>query len=729
MRTSVFWGFSNLLVVGMLSAQSSLITAPTEAIEPPREVADAPTLTKQSLSMGEAVRLALLYDPHIQSAKQRVAIVLGQLQQASGLFDTSVRSSASFRYAKNELFPFLVNREYGKREMLRYVATAFEQVSRSLRKALAEEDLGPPDCPEGLEFVNISLLEGLDKIRRTGLSFSDALAGQAFVITDRSSGDRRTFVLEDDSVTGYVNDFFNVCVQTDSSRLDPNKVFNTLRRIGQVTGLNLEEAFTTLPQLPKEILTLSQQIAEAVADKADLAFRRQGSMPEDEATKTLSFGFGFSKPFRNGMSITSDLRLQSTERNFIKKPLDPAFGGMGIPHAFPSSFSVSLDVPIGKGRGTVSAQAPERAAELGLNAERDRLRHTISEEVFRTTLSYISLVAAQDSLSLIEESARRQQRLLELTEQLVEAGEIARVELNRSEARVASILGVVASTRLSVLSARIALANMMGIDVKVVAEAPIASDRFTDELNNSFDVDDLVRTAVSSRRDLLAAKHFKEASQVLANAARADLKRRLDFSVTGGISTLYESPFFRFFPDETDEADRPKDTPAHYYSPRGFWRGFPAKWEPFVLGAIRFEFPTANNVAKGRLLREESSLTISEIEFSNLDRMIRDNVIDLVGALEKAESTMARRRDAVKFYEQTLESALQRYRIGDLTLIDALTTEEELTQEKLSLLGDVQKYLSLLTRLRFEVGGLVSFQDEGVLQEYVEFETKGFVKS
>jgi hypothetical protein len=67
------------------------------------------------------------------------------------------------------------------------------------------------------------------------------------------------------------------------------------------------------------------------------------------------------------------------------------------------------------------------------------------------------------------------------------------------------------------------------------------------------------------------------------------------------------------------------------------------------------------------------------------------------------------------------------FEAGDITLIDTLITEEDLTRERIQLARAMRVYLSLLARLRFEIGDLLRFTDEGTISESVEFSLQGLV--
>jgi outer membrane protein TolC len=96
-------------------------------------------------------------------------------------------------------------------------------------------------------------------------------------------------------------------------------------------------------------------------------------------------------------------------------------------------------------------------------------------------------------------------------------------------------------------------------------------------------------------------------------------------------------------------------------------------------------------------------------------------------SVQRTAAAVAAWQDAVTNGDRTLEGALQRFQTGDLTLIDTLLTEEELTFDKLQLLRQRQTYFSAVARLKFEAGDLVVFDQEGLPSEVVRFLPATFV--
>ena len=700
----------SFIVTSVFGQAQETVRVPTDALQPPEEILDPHRANENTISMADAVRITLEHDPQILLSKQDVSLAMARFQESSGIFDGRLQAAPSFRYEWAEMRPAVRQREIDKRAQLDTVATVFKEVRRELKIALESDSLRGPRCPESFEFVDAVLLDGLDEAE-----------------IDIIGVDRPLTIIVDDDIESSIFEFETICAPITEFSF-PDIQVDFLEGIRNTLDLGIDDIITDLSQFPRGTVALSHAIADAVTTRARLGFLRLGLLPIDEITKSISIEAAFQKSLRNGISFTIAGRLESSQHNFRDKPLDPRFGGFGLQNNFPSFISGQLDVPLQKGFGKITAQAPERVAELSVNAERERMRHVITEEVFRTVLSYLNLVAAQDTLSLLEESATRQQRFLDLAKQLIAADEIPRSELVRSLARLAQVESGVHSSRQSLITSQLGLSEGMGLYVTNASEAPLASDQFSKKLVSLPGAEVLLRTSEVSRRDSRALSILRNASRILAEASQNDLKRRLDLTVTVGMTTFHESGFFRFLPDELEKEDLPPEAPAHFYSPRGFTlSAFQSNWEPFITGSITFELPFGNNVAQGRHFQDRSSLRSSDIQFGDLRRLIRDNVVDVSVRLERAAESVRHRRESIGFYKQTLEAAQARFEINDISLIDVLLTEEDLTQAQLQLVQDWRTYFSLLARLKFEVGDLVIFQDLGLPVENSEFRVVDFV--
>ena len=376
--------------------------------------------------------------------------------------------------------------------------------------------------------------------------------------------------------------------------------------LSQAGALGIDATLQRVGQTEIGSLAARANDAQTVAASAALTFQQLGAVPTDSRLNAASFDVSLFKLFRNGITLGGDVALAGQEQGDGGKPLNPLFGGSDIPPEFTTSLQTTVEFPLARGRGRNAVQAPERAAERTAAGGREQLRHDTSTEVFRTTLSYLNLIAAREQVRLFEESRARQRQIADLTESAVAGGTAAEMERNRARAGAASVEARLAGARAAVVSARVGLAQTIGVDLNDVAQAPIAAQDFGPSNPTLPAIGELARQALAKRRDVRALEQDTEAAAALAAGARANLRRQLNLSLQTGFSTLYDSPLGGI--DQVTPF-----SPVPFYSPVGYSRALRAPWAPFALVSLSVELPFGNHAARGRLLQAESTLTESRI--------------------------------------------------------------------------------------------------------------------
>jgi outer membrane protein TolC len=638
------------------------------------------------LDLGQAVRLTLEHSPEIRRAVSEVGFRDGQLREASGTFNSFLRFSTTGGYVESELDPDSLQQELQRREGLFALAQTFAKLREDIADRIANRQFQPPICPPGFTTIRIS------QSGENEASLNEPVCIPVGLGTNTPEG---------------------LLSRALSSILAPpgadlTGITSDLRSI---LGLPSDDRITELEQLAQEQLERSQRIAGLVADRTALSLERLGLVPETEFRNTLAFEVRLDKPFRNGSFVGFEARLSGQEVNYAGKALDPSFGGLGLQNEFRAGFFVALNQPLGKGRGSVSAQAAERAATASLEGARRRHEHSQTERAMATIQAHIDLLAAQESLALFEQSVAAQRSIHQAMQELVKAGERARAELTRSQAGLADAETGAAKARLSVLAARSELARVVGLDAAKAGVGPTARGSFPAALIELPDVQELARRATAARLDLRAAEQEEQAASISFDAARADTRRRVDLSVRVGAASDYRSPFFRVLRDEfVNDPDETPGDPVDFYSPRGFWRALSDKYLPEIRFQVSFDIPFGNNAARGRLERSQQTLRQSRIRTGDLARVIRENVSELGASLRSARAEVDQLRRAVSEQEAVLKTALELQRAGELSLVDTLLTEKDLTSARLRLVEAYRTYGVSLARLRFEAGTLVRFE-------------------
>lgn len=133
--------------------------------------------------------------------------------------------------------------------------------------------------------------------------------------------------------------------------------------------------------------------------------------------------------------------------------------------------------------------------------------------------------------------------------------------------------------------------------------------------------------------------------------------------------------------------------------------------------SLSFDLPLANRTARGRAEQAIASHARSEVIARDLDRTIDAEVVRVNATVRATTEVLERRRQTLTLLEQSFAGTLQQFRMGEVTMVDVLLTEEELTAEQLQRLSDLQVYATALARLRYETGTLARYQQAGVLAE------------
>jgi outer membrane protein TolC len=699
-------------------AQAPDVQVPGPEVLAPREF-NPPTTAAGSLSLGDAVRSTVLRSPGLAIQSQEVGRARGQLQETSGVFDSTFSLAPALGLVNQPISPNVRNSEARKRNTLSIVADAFEELYHTMRTIAENTSTSLPVCPSGINFQ-----------------------APAFVSFDRRDPQEQTLLgstrplfsslLSNVSLDVEGIDLSQVCSRDVSGGIDSEILKPYWNVIDFSGGLGINGILTSAGQIRKEAFLHLTKITESVGSRIRLNLERLGPMPDVQLKRDFTLEASIGKALRSGLSFDASLRLHSEEFGFGDKLMDPNYGGFDLPPSFPSSATVTLNVPLGKGRGSTSVAAPERAAALTVTAQEQRLRHTVTSETFRTVVSYVNLIGAQQSLALLNQSLARQQNIVQLTDARVQAGDLANFEANRARARQANVASAVASAQANVTSARLGLADAMGIEVRQISDAPTATDQFPTVIPPAPPPVDL-DAAVGRRHDIRALERLSRASSLIAAGAAADLRKTFDFQVQGGLSTLYESPLNRFQPDEQDPIYSDftpipvRLSPTRYYNPLGLYRSLTRHWEPFVAGTFTIGIPFGNNAAKGRLAQARAAARSDQVQTDDLRRTIGEGVVSATGALARAARAWAAQDAAVAASTQAVAGALQRFQAGEITLFDLLVTEEQLTSDQLQRLQQQQEYFSILARLRYETGELVTFDNEGTPMESIGFRGGQFV--
>jgi outer membrane protein TolC len=415
--------------------------------------------------------------------------------------------------------------------------------------------------------------------------------------------------------------------------------------------------------------------------------RNLGPTPEDEVFYNGGFSLQLNKQTRWGLFLSPFLDGKVEGTNFKGKPRDENFGGKGLQDLFTFHAGINVTLPLLRGRGTDAQGAFEKAAKIGVDATRLAAQHQVSVSVLRTINAYWNLRGAQNSLNVARQSADLQSKIGQLTQASIDAGELPKVEFARVQATDARARARVQEAERSVHEARVALATAMGVAVDEQADTlPNAREEFPAAVADltAADVVKLVSAATGQRFDIRSSALVEDANRVLERQAETDKRMRLDVTDSLWWTALGER--------SVDSAiDR--------------WVG------PSTDVSLELEKPLGNNAAGGRYAQRQAEVRQQQISTLDLRRQIGLAIIRAARSMQQARLRAEQAQASVDAYQKTVDADVERFRAGDVTLIDTLLTEQQQVDAKLSLISAQQDLATLIAQLRYESGTLLSFTD------------------
>ena len=461
-------------VMALLIASSAGVAAQEQADQAP-----VIEFNPQGISLVEAVRLTLEYEPFIKLQDAAADFQAGLAQEQTGFFDFTLVGNLFTEYRVQELTE---SRKESEREKRNQLQTALDDNRENADRAetLIDRIQDVRDAPPGSE--SVALLKEVDPEIGTQVEVVDLLIGA-----------------EDDPVAR--------------------------------EGL-LQARQELLDQILTDVQGGFAQFVEGFQD-AEQSLIDLGAGPQDEVFYNANLDLQLSKLFRTGISLTPFVNNSFEGTNFRDKPRDEDFGGKGLEDLFTFRAGLSAVVPLGRGRGTDATGAGERAAFIEYSASRYAYWHEANLSALNTALAYWDLEAAQQSATIAERSVELQQVLLEATRQLIAAGEMPEIDIARTQASEARSRASLEAARRSQHVARVGLATAIGTTVtNDDATLPSARDDFpaspADGLLQEQFVMELANEALTRRSDLLAAKAREESGQVLERRAETELRPRVD---------------------------------------------------------------------------------------------------------------------------------------------------------------------------------------------------------
>lgn len=433
-------------------------------------------------------------------------------------------------------------------------------------------------------------------------------------------------------------------------------------------------------------LTLNSSVQDGVSRTPYTQSRiGAGNGEEVAVTRTTTLNNSLSQQHRNGTtySVSANVvRLEDlTDNQVYAAPTNR------------SSVSFSITQPLMRGKGVEATGAAERSAEITYEASKLDLRSVISQRILTVVQAYWRYVAAIEQRKNAAEAVARQEDNVGKTRRLIEGGEVAAADISQQLASLNNQQASLASAEQVLTAARNNLGLAIGLTPAEISLLPDTVPGF--ELLGLSDTPALhaqqhyVDLALAMRPDYQSSLLREKSTRVLLVAAEKNLQPQLDAQLQVGYAGLDEGSRFDKFPLSYGDNIRGAN----------------------VTGSLSLAWPFANNAARGAYLAAQAAWQQQKLTAENLKRTITVNIATDLSAIRNSLIAVRQAEEAYGYYYQSYVNQRKKLMLGNSTILDVVTTEENYTNARLSVITAQQNLANAISQLRYDCGMLVDFRD------------------
>jgi outer membrane protein TolC len=392
-------------------------------------------------------------------------------------------------------------------------------------------------------------------------------------------------------------------------------------------------------------------------------------------TETQRYELSILRRFRGGASIKLFANANGRETNFTARSNDPR----------ENRSAVGLQVTINLSKlGLADPNfAQERAFMQDLSAKKEIARDRAASQVLLTVQSYWQLAAAQERLERLYLSELETMASTIVAQKMIEGKLLPAMEKSQIEARQLQAVANRMSAEIELATAQQALAIAMGVDPTEVYAAPLAAD----PLPPLSDAQDLQRTGapllvehtLSYHPNLIAFRYLLNATLILQDQARRDLRPDLRLNVGGDFSGYNQNTGL----DGTF----------------GVWGSNQTGPSFFVAGSL--DWPFENRARRGSFLAAESSVHRTRLQEDAARRQLASNVSQAYNKVMIASRQGRQFALATKRFADGLELERQKLQGGTGTAVDIIFAEQNLTNGLLQEISSRFLHATSLAELRY----------------------------
>lgn len=404
------------------------------------------------------------------------------------------------------------------------------------------------------------------------------------------------------------------------------------------------------------------------------------SLVPESSENTLSYSAGVSRKLRNGIIINPNTNVTIFEDK--NSPSDTSISR--------GELNFELIVPLARGAGVESAAAFEASSMKDHEASQALYEHEIAFQIFTTITAFWNCIASKETLKILSQSEARAIELEQTVNKLSNANLFSPAYIDQAKSNSSSKKTQRINEQLNLYKARQTLGVAMGLQAMELINPPLAEGHFPDiKTPRNIHEDkysDYIDLALENRKDYLALQKSRDASYILREAARLDLRPRVDLNLNFGYQGIDSGkrPYTQFVKENNGMS---------------------------IFGSITLDLPFENNVFKGRL-QENTALTeqatILQLQASQI---IASDVMVALTEVENSHMALLNSLEGEDAARSAVDKEYQRFTFGDASLLDVIKLEDDYILTQLNTIQAILNHMVAIARFRFTTGKLMTEQD------------------
>jgi len=413
-------------------------------------------------------------------------------------------------------------------------------------------------------------------------------------------------------------------------------------------------------QLQKDEVTAAEGAKQAAEGEFDIIATAEGGAQEKEYTplvpesvkedETAQWSAGVEKKYITGTEVSvnwNNSRYASEPATF----LDPAYN---------SGLSIGVRQPLLQGFGIDRQTASIRASEKNLAAASQLVGSEAANLAASVKAAYWNFVYAWQDKTVKELSLTLAQKLLEETQEKINAGKLAEVEIYQPRSEIARreqnliladrTIGLYEDELKLLLNSKDWVSSYIPADLPSI-EPVVPDPRAVEE------------KALAGRPDLKAAELSIEAARIQEEVAQDNIRPSLALVGSVGQGGTDET-----YGDSLSDAVESPET----------------EWQ----AGLTFSVPLQNNTAKGRYRQASAAYSRAKNQAQQLRLTVQKSVRTTVRDVQLAIKAMEATKKTSLATQKRLEAEEVKFAVGRATTFDVLTAQDAysqaLSQEKQS---------------------------------------------